>query len=391
MELLFERFLSEERGEWPESISTCRAGNVAKRVIPARLRTLRSGPAAAMTANVDHLPRTAARCARLARRSHPQGRDRPARAADATVSSTWISTNHPRCPSWSGQESTGRSGACASLRDSSDEIQDLPSASRPAFGGMVIARGGSTRWFPLRAGEHRRAASSSSGDKEDWRRPRDHQGRSAWSGGMMSGAPKTRWRCWHETGVEIGPRSSASGRSEGLRHAAAADTSVSSRSRAARRWPTLPRMKPERLLRPGGRGGHHPAWADRREDGEIPISSAATAETPIGVPAPVARADTRAHAGRPLFQEQAAADGDGRGRFTGGEAGGAAPGDWASSAPGAHEGDRVAAAREGCGSAGSWARRRTRSSARSAPSRSTGFPGVARRELRPDRVTRART
>ena len=48
----------------------------------------------------------------------------------------------------------------------------------------------------------------------------------------------------------------------------AADTvgvfQVESRAQMA----TLPRMKPDALLRPGRRGGDHPARADRRQDGE---------------------------------------------------------------------------------------------------------------------------
>ena len=57
----------------------------------------------------------------------------------------------------------------------------------------------------------------------------------------------------------------------------AADTvgvfQVESRAQMA----TLPRMQPDALLRPGGRGGDHPARPDRRQDGQPVPGSAATA------------------------------------------------------------------------------------------------------------------
>ena len=82
---------------------------------------------------------------------------------------------------------------------------------------------------------------------------------------------------------------------------------------------TLPRLKAEDILRPRRRSRDHPAGADRRPDGAS-VSDAAARAGAGGVSASVAGADSRAHARRAALPGAAAADGDGRGGFSGGEA-----------------------------------------------------------------------
>ena len=74
MDLLFERFLSEERGEWPDIDLDLPSGDRRERVIQyvyERYGRLGAG----MTANVIHVPRARARRARSAKRwrSSPSG------------------------------------------------------------------------------------------------------------------------------------------------------------------------------------------------------------------------------------------------------------------------------------------------------------------------------
>ena len=161
----------------------------------------------------------------------------------------------------------------------------------------------------------------------------------------------------------------------------AADTvgvfQVESRAQMA----TLPRMKPERfydlvvevaIIRPGPIVGKmvHP-YLERR-----------TGREPVGVSAPLARADPGAHARRAALPGAAPAHGDDRGRLHRRRGRGAAPGHGLQALGGAHEGDRGAAARGDGRARDHRARPRTRSCARSPRSRSTASPSRTRRASR---------
>ena len=117
----------------------------------------------------------------------------------------------------------------------------------------------------------------------------------------------------------------------------AADTvgvfQVESRAQMA----TLPRMKPDALLRPGRRGRDHPARADRRQDGQPVPGAPQRAARRCSYPHPSLEPILKRTLGVPLFQEQLlrmAMDG---GRLHGRPGRGAAPRDGVQALAGAHE------------------------------------------------------
>ena len=137
--------------------------------------------------------------------------------------------------------------------------------------------------------------------------------------------------------------------------------SASSRSRAARRWRLLPRMKPRALLRSGRRGGDHPSGADRRADG-APVSQPPRRSRAGDLCPPAARADPAAHARRAAVPGAAAAHGHGARRISaGGEAEELRRAMGFKRSVERMRADRAAAARRHGGSAASPARPRTRS------------------------------
>ena len=150
MELLFERFLSEERGEWPDIDLDLPSGDQREKVIQYVYR--RYGVrGAAMTANViTYRDRSAARevakvlgyspeTGRPPRQAARQLQLRPARAATASTSA---SSSPPPA-------STPTSRACATSPSMWRRIQNLPRHLGQHSGGMVIAAGRLDEVVPL--------------------------------------------------------------------------------------------------------------------------------------------------------------------------------------------------------------------------------------------------
>ena len=138
MELLFERFLSEERGEWPDIDLDLPSGEQREKVI--QYVFAKYGPhGAAMTANVITY-RTARPSARWARRSawrrrRSTGWRSCSRAS--TTARTWTSCTR-RCARRSVDPEAPR---VALLLDLVDAVQGLPRHLGQHTGGIVIAAG----------------------------------------------------------------------------------------------------------------------------------------------------------------------------------------------------------------------------------------------------------
>ena len=127
------------------------------------------------------------------------------------------------------------------------------------------------------------------------------------------------------------------------------------------------------LLRPGGRGGDHPARAHRRQDGE-PLPAAPAGARAGHLPPPLAGADPEAHPGGAAVSGAAHPHGHGGGRVHRRPGRGAAAGDGVQAIDGAHEGDRTRPARGHDPQGDRRRRRRRRSSRGSSRSPCTGFP-----------------
>ena len=180
------------------------------------------------------------------------------------------------------------------------------------------------------------------------------------------------------------PRPPAARRPEGLRDAAGGRHRgpLPGREPRADGDPAAHEARP--LLRPRGRGGDHPARADRGEDGP-PVPRPAERARAGHVPAPVARADPEAHARGAALPGAAPAHGDDRGRLHRRRGRGAAPRDGLQALGEAHEGDRGAAA-PGDGRAGDHGRGRGGDRALDPLVRALRLSRVARGELRAHRL-----
>ena len=139
MELLFERFLSEERGEWPDIDLDLPSGDRREQVIQYVYERY-GGLGAAMTANViTYRGRSAAR-----EIGKVLG---PARGGDRAALAAACATGEYNDPGDTLLEHLRRGGlrsgraAHAALRPALDEIQDLPRHLGQHSGGMVIAQG----------------------------------------------------------------------------------------------------------------------------------------------------------------------------------------------------------------------------------------------------------
>ena len=317
MELLFERFLSEERGEWPDIDLDLPSGDRRERVIQHVYE--RYGAAgAAMTANViTYRDRSASReigkvlgipvdeIDRLAehmRRFEYRGRGRHAGERGSSA------------PGSTAQRPAHR----ASSPGSSSEIQDLPRHLGQHSGGMVIAQGRLDEVVPLEPASMPGRVIVVQWDKEDCADlgiiKVDLLGL-----GMMS-ALQDALALLRGTRRRDRPRAPAAGRPEGLRDAA-----------QGRHRGRLPGGEPRAdgdpaaheagpLLRPRGRGGDHPARADRREDGPPVPARGGTAREPVGYLHPSLEPILKRTLGVPLFQEQLLRIAMTVAGFTGGEA-----------------------------------------------------------------------
>ena len=308
MELLFERFLSEARGEWPDIDLDLPSGDRRESVIQYVYRRYgRHG--AGMTANViTYRGRSAAREVGKALG--------PARRAAGPACPPGLHLGlpgpgrRPHAPPGRGRLRSAPP-AHPHVRRAVDATARSAAPPRPALG-----RHGDRR----RPARRRRAAGAGhdagpGGDpvgQGRLRGPRHREGRPARSADDV-GAPGLD-RPGPRDGRRGRPRPPAPGRSRGVRHAAA--------GRHHRRLPGRePRpdghaaADPSRdVLRPRGAGGHHPAGPDRGRHGASlhpPPARARDRHLRASEPG----ADPRPHARRPAIPGAAAADGHGRGRL----------------------------------------------------------------------------
>ena len=147
MELLFERFLSEERGEWPDIDLDLPSGDRRERVIQyvyERYGTL----GAAMTANViTYRGRSAAREVGKVLGIDPGDVDRLAKVMQHTSSSR--SGRDARAQPARRRARSGRRALRAVRASSGRAMQDLPRHLGQHSGGMVICQGRLDEVVPL--------------------------------------------------------------------------------------------------------------------------------------------------------------------------------------------------------------------------------------------------
>ena len=197
------------------------------------------------------------------------------------------------------------------------EIQDLPRHLGQHSGGMVIARGRLDEVVPLEPATMPGRVVVQ-WDKEDCADlgiiKVDLLGL-----GMMS-ALQDALALLRGTGVDVD-----------LAHLPPDDPTVYAHAAQGRHGRRLPGGEPRAdgdaaaheagaLLRPGGRGGDHPARADRGEDGAPVPATAATGEEPVTYPHPSLEPILERTLGVPLFQEQLLRIAMTVAGFTGGEA-----------------------------------------------------------------------
>src|SRR5664280_1078052 len=333
MDLLFERFLSEERGEWPDIDLDLPSGDPREKVIQHVYRTY--GPAgAAMTANViTYRDRSASRemakalgfspeqvdtiAKRLGKWSFDEYRDGAADLS-AELAAAGFDPAHPRVahfgklfmrvqnlPRHLGQHSGGMVVAMGKL----SEVVPLEPA---AMEGRVVIQWGQGR---LRGPRHREGGPprprNAGRDREDAARDQEARGRGR------------------------GSRASPGGRPEGVRDAERGghDRPLPGGEPRADGFAAAPRA--EDLLRHRRAGRDHPAGADRGRDGASPLRPAA-GHGAGRVPAPVPRADPEAHARRAAFPGAASQDRDGGCGLHGRRGGRTAPRDGLQALAGAH-------------------------------------------------------
>ena len=384
MDLLFERFLSEERGEWPDIDLDLPSGDRREQVIQHVYEKYgRHG--AAMTANViTYRGRSAAREVGKALDLEPEPIDRLAKVMNHFE---WIDPadsidRHLREAGFAPDDPTIRRFAELWRR-----IQDLPRHLGQHSGGMVICQGRLDEVVPLEnASMPGRVVVQ--WDKDDCadlgivkvdllglgmmavlqdaletiNAGARGQGPEAGDGaegagvlglgtrGARSGAgrwgPRER-RAWRGAGgpaIEIRPCALAPRRPRRLPDAAGGRHDWRLPGRVARADGHAAASPSGVLLRHRRRGGADPARADRGADG-APVSQAAAGARARDLSAPRARADPEAHAGRAALPGAAAADGDGGGGLLGRRGRGAPARVRVQALGRAHEDDRGEAAR----------------------------------------------
>jgi error-prone DNA polymerase len=383
MELLFERFLSEERGEWPDIDLDLPSGDRRERVIQHVYE--RYGAAgAAMTANViTYRDRSASREIGKVLGIPVDEIDRLAKHMRRFEYVDPDDTLERRLERAGLDRGDRRIALFARLFE---EIQDLPRHLGQHSGGMVIAQGRLDEVVPARAREHADRVIVQ-WDKEDCADlgiiKVDLLGL-----GMMSALQDA-------LALLRGTRGSRSTSPTCPR-----TTPRSTRCCAGRHRGGLPGREPGAdgdaaadeagpLLRPRGRGGDHPARAHRGEDGppvpEPPERPRSRSEYLHPSLEPILKRTL----GVPLFQEQLLRIAMTVAGFTGGEA------EELRRAMGFKRSEKrmkaiEARLRAGMAERGITGEARTRSCARSAPSPSTASPSRTRRAS-PSSPTRART
>ena len=367
MDLLFERFLSEERGEWPDIDIDLPSGEKRERAIQYVYQ--RFGElGAAMTANViTYRGRSAAR--------------EVGKALGFEITTLERLSGLVRAWEWKDpKDTTERQFRDAGLDLAHPRVrkffelyrmaQDLPRHLGQHSGGMVICQGQLDSVVPLEPATMPGRVVVQ-WDKEDCADMGiikvDLLGL-----GMMAvhrRLPQIDSRSYGEVdlahlpaGRSGGFRSPAKGRHH--RHVPGGEPRADVRAAAHEAAP---------FLRHRGAGGHHPARPHRGQDG-APVSEPAAGPGSAGLPAPLARAGAAAHAGSAAVPGAIAAHGHDRGRIHRRRSRGTAARHGLQALGKAHGGDRSEAARGHGAQRHSRARCRTISCAPSPRSRSTVFP-----------------
>ncbi len=412
MDLLFERFLSEERGEWPDIDLDLPSGDRRERVIQHVYQKY-GKHGAAMTANViTYRGRSAARevgktlsldadeIDRLAKVMNRFEWVDPQETIDRNLRDAGIDGSHPGTrrfvelwlriqdlPRHLGQHS----GGMVICQGRLDDVVPLENASMPdrvvvqwdkddcadmrlvkvdllGLGMMAVLQDALT----LVNGRTRGSGLGTRGSGLEARRVREPRA-------PASNPEPPEPRVPSEP--DRRPRASSADDPDVYRMLQEADTigvfQVESRAQMA----TLPRLRPAKLLRHRRRSRHHPPRADRRQHGAS-VSEAAAGAGDGRLSASLARADPRAHAGRAAVSGAAAAHGDGGGGLYGRRGRGTATGDGLQAIREAHAADRRQAARRAWRGRASPVPRPRRSSDRSPRSRSMAFPSRMPRALR---------
>ena len=343
MDLLFERFLSEERGEWPDIDLDLPTGDRRERVIQHVYEKYgRHG--AGMTANViTYRDRTAAREVGKALGYSPEQVDR--------LSKQLARLELRRVPGADRGARRARSRRPGSIPRTSAsrhflrlllQIQNLPRHLGQHSGGMVVAAGRLDEVVPLEpaAMPGRVVVQWDKDDCADLGIVKVDLLGLGMMAALEEAIPMIREQ-------REGRRSTSRTCRRTIRPSTRCCTrptrSASSRSRAARRWRRCRGNAPKRSTtsscrwRSSGRGRSSAAWC-------IPSSTAGGAGAGR-VPASVPRADPRAHARRAALPGAAAAHRDGRGGLHRRRGRGAAPRDGLQAIGRADDGDRGAAAR----------------------------------------------
>ena len=235
MELLFERFLSEERGEWPDIDLDLPSGDRRERVIQ-HVYEKYGARGAAMTANViTYRERSAAREIGKVL-GIPQAARSTGWRASCAGSSTWTRTTRCDAPAGRGGLRPRRPRACSSSRGLFAEIQDLPRHLGQHSGGMVIAQGALDDGGAAGAGHHARPRGRAVGQGR-LRGPGHREGRPA-GPGHDGGAAGLARRCCRDARRRGRPGPPARRTTRRSTPCCSRPTRwACSRWRAARRWP----------------------------------------------------------------------------------------------------------------------------------------------------------
>jgi error-prone DNA polymerase len=313
MDLLFERFLSEERGEWPDIDLDLPSGDRREAIIQYVYGRY-GGTSAAMTANViTYQPRRAVREVGKALGLPPDFLDRLAKDV----------------PGWGYQDADEGMPARHLQRVGADladaRIRRFAALWHASSGSRAISASTRAAWCSARAA--RRGGAARAGDDAGPRRRPVGQGRLRRLGiikvdllglGMMAALEEAIELC-RAAGREVDLAHLPPDDPAVYRLLQAADTvglfQVESRAQMA----TLPRLRPRRfydlvvqvaIIRPG---------PDHRPDGP-PVPRAAGGPSARRLSASLARADPPRTLGVPLFQEQLLRMGMVAAGLTGGEA-----------------------------------------------------------------------
>ena len=317
MDLLFERFLSEERKEWPDIDLDLPSGDRREEVIQHVYRKYGETGAGMTAVVITYREKSAAREIGKVLDIPPAEIDRLARTLRPFEYIDPTDSVQRKLVENGFDWSDRRVQLFARLIG---EIRDLPRHLGQHTGGMVIAKGRLDDVVPLEPASMpgRVVIQWDKDDVSDL-----HLIKIDLLGLGMMAALQDTLSLLKGTGVEVDLAHLPADDPKVYGMLQKADTvgvfQVESRAQMA----TLPRLKPDALLRPRGRGRDHPAGADRGEHGPS-LPAPARGPRARDLRAPEAGADPRPHAGRAALPGAAPAHGHGRRELHGRRGGGAA-------------------------------------------------------------------